>query len=175
MRGKKGGIGEHVLELIPLLFVLTFVGLALFVLINKQINQSIESFPIESDVFFQRVMYAKGVISYEDPASGNVVSGVIDYERWKSHPDILKAKLEQEIAYTHPISAKIIINSSSKENLTLYYHQADHEKATVFHTAGVGGIGSVYFDTKRVPVILRTSAGIEQALLTVEIALPRSI
>ncbi len=177
--GKKG-VGEvDLLQLFLKIGIISLVFLGVIMILNKGLTLSVDSFPIEKDIFFHRLLYSKGGISYYDTDTGRVDAGIIDYDRISNNPKAFQKSLEDAISYAHPIGAMIKINGQSKnlDEIVLYYHKQDFEKAMVYHGAGLIGKSSAYYDEKIIPILIRSDLNgiFEKGIMRIQVTMPKSL
>lgn len=175
--GRKAATSVHVLYFVIKVIFLVVAGLLIFFLIKGYINTSVDSFPVESELFAQRLLGSRSGISLQEPDTGRVIPGEIDYDRITS-PGFSR-ELEEGLLSPNPISARIrIIPSSDFKEHVLYYHETDFLRAEViFKSSANRGAGGMNYRSMTLPVNIYSSSKESRVrgIAIIEIAQPKSL
>jgi hypothetical protein len=84
IKNKKGLVGFTATKLILWFLFLIVVLMSVRFLVKKNVDNSIDTKSVESDFFYQEMIYTNDGISYRDPITGRNYPGIIDINKFNS-------------------------------------------------------------------------------------------
>lgn len=95
MKNRKGILAYNITMFIVKLIFLMFVLFSVVFIIRSHIKTEFNVFDARADLFFQRIIYGRNVISYIDENTGRSFPGIVDLEKFRNEniDDILQQSL----------------------------------------------------------------------------------
>ncbi|MBU0665827.1 MAG: hypothetical protein ABIC91_01420 [Nanoarchaeota archaeon] len=152
---------------ITMIWKFLFLSLALFCVwfIKEYFTvQNLQTDLLETEVFFERMLYSPSTLSYQDPITQRYYPGIIDLDK------LTDENLNKTLNYTNKktFSAKIDLE---KEKITVYYHKRWYKRLAAASFLQNGGVHTV---KRTIPITYEENGVFSKGVLKIHLIKKKS-
>lgn len=177
LKNKKSMISFNVVfHLIEIIFMVT-VGIFVFFIIH--VDKNIDTFPIESEILFSRILYSNNGLWHYDNEIDRLYPGVLEFKNFNSTKEI-EESLRKSMYYGEENSraaAELVLKDlkDGKEFEPLYYNKEKYDEWVEWYKAGVTeGAGGRKGKTKTFNILIKNKDELTPGALKITILIPNS-
>jgi len=161
-----------------ILDILFFITVAVFVFFIVHVEKDIDTFPVESEILFYRMLYSNNGLWVYDQEIDRLYPGILDPEVFND-----KAKLERSLnsmmyygEENSRAAAELILEEQDGTKLgPIYYNEEKYKEWIEWYKAGVTkGPGARQGNVKNFHVLIKEANELVPGTLTITILIPNS-
>lgn len=162
----------HILEIV---FIIT---VAVFVFFIVHVDKDIDTFPIESEILLNRVLYSNnGLWSYNKEID-RLYPGILEFENFNNKENI-ESSLNKTIYYgeeNNRAAAELMLEyKDGKKSAPVYYNGIKYKEWIEQYKAGwTEGIGGKKGKNKKFNVLIKKGEDLMPGILTITVIIPNS-
>ncbi|MEA2036598.1 MAG: hypothetical protein U9O94_03765 [Nanoarchaeota archaeon] len=160
----------HVLEIV---FV---ISIAIFVIFIVRIEKSINTFPVESEILFNRILYSNNGLWFYDEGIDRLYPGIIDFESF-SDSDKIESLLMGSVNYgdknTRAAAELSLEEKDNPKKISIYYNKEKYQEWVEWYKAGViAGEGARQGRNRAYNVLIKKENDIVPGFLNITVLIP---
>ena len=161
---------NHILEII---FIIS-VGVFVFFIIHFE--KDIDTFPVESEIFADRILYSNSGLWYYDENISRLYPGILELDKF-NNKERMESSLNQTINYgdeNKRTAAELILEDSQGNKFgPIYYNEQKYKEWIEWYKAGVKkGAGARQGETRKIVVTIKKGNELSAGTLTMTILIP---
>lgn len=174
LKNKKADfIGLNVLyHILEILFIIT-VGVFVFFIVH--VEKDINTFPIESEILFNRILYSNNGLWFYDEEIDRLYPGILELENFDNKEKIEKS-LNRSIHYgdeNKRAAAQLILKENEKDFNPVYYNEEKYKEWIEQYKAGwTVGAGGKKGKNKKVNVLIKKDENLVPGILDITVLIP---
>ena len=155
------------------MFIIT---VAVFVFFIVHVEKNIDTFPIESEILIDRMLYSNNGLWLYDQDIGRLYPGILELETFKNKPKI-ESSLNKTMYYgkeNKRAAAELVLEDKDKNKFgPIYYNEQKYKEWVEWYKAGViEGAGGRKGKTKEISVMIKDKDGSVPGTLSITVLIP---
>ena len=166
-------IGLNVL--LHILEIVFIISVSIFVLFIVHVDKEIDTFPVESEILLNRILYSNnGLWSYDDKIN-RLYPGIIEFKEFNN-----KEKMEESLAKSlyygtenERAAALLTFVEGDKEIGTVYYNEEKYNEWIPRYKGGwTEGAGGWQARNKKINVLIKKEEGLTPGTIDITVIIP---
>ncbi len=177
LKNKKAIISFNmVFHIAEILFIIT-AGIFVFFIVH--VDKNIDTFPVESEILFNRILYGNnGLWSYDDEIN-RLYPGILEFETF-NNPKKIEESLNKALYYGEEnkrAAFELILKNleEEKEFDPVYYNEEKYKEWVEWYKAGVTeGAGGRKGRTEEFNILIKKEEDLTPGILSITVLIPNS-